>query len=129
MSDQSRSRPQPRETDESAHDVLAAEEFVVPAPDPQLHHELAHDVLAAEEFVVPTYDPELHQHGPVSLPEDPSGVQEPHDVLAAEEFALPAPRHGAGSGYARAGSAALRRVAVAGGALAGVALVLRRRRG
>jgi hypothetical protein len=24
-----------------------------------------------------------------SLPEDPSGIEEPHDVLAAEEFAMP----------------------------------------
>jgi hypothetical protein len=73
-----------------AHDVLAAEEFVVPAPDPQLHHEPAHDVLAAEEFVVPARDPGLH-HGPVLLPGDPTGITEAHDVLAAEEFALPAP--------------------------------------
>lgn len=73
-----------------AHDVLAAEEFVVPAPDPQLHHEHAHDVLAAEEFVVPARDPGLH-HGPVLLPGDPTGIAEAHDVLAAEEFAMPAP--------------------------------------
>jgi hypothetical protein len=50
----------------------------------------AHDVLAAEEFGVPAPDPELH-HGPVRLPDDPTGIPEPHDVLAAEEFALPAP--------------------------------------
>jgi hypothetical protein len=79
--------------EERAHDVLAAEEFVVPAPDPRLHHEEAHDVLAAEEFVVPAPDPRLHQ-GPVALPEDPSGIAEPHDVLAAEEFAMPAPHTG-----------------------------------
>jgi hypothetical protein len=51
----------------------------------------AHDVLAAEEFAMPTLDPTLH-HGPVSLPEDPTGAAEPHDVLAAEEFAFPAAR-------------------------------------
>jgi hypothetical protein len=51
----------------------------------------ARDVLAAEEFGVPARDPSLH-HGPVRLPGDPSGIAEPHDVLAAEEFALPAPR-------------------------------------
>jgi hypothetical protein len=72
-----------------AHDVLAAEEFVVPAPDPQLHQQPAHDVLAAEEFVVPARDPGLH-HGPVLLPGDPTGISEVHDVLAAEEFAMPA---------------------------------------
>jgi hypothetical protein len=55
----------------------------------------ARDVLAAEEFGVPARDPSLH-HGPVGLPGDPSGIAEPHDVLAAEEFALPAPRHGTG---------------------------------
>ncbi len=52
--------------------------------------EEAHDVLAAEAFQVPAADPELHHHGPVVLPEDPSGNPEPHDILAAEEFALPA---------------------------------------
>ena len=52
--------------------------------------ERAHDVLAAEEFGVPAPDPALH-HGPVKLPSDPTGIAEPHDVLAAEEFALPAP--------------------------------------
>jgi hypothetical protein len=50
----------------------------------------AHDVLAAEEFGVPAPDPRLH-HGPVKLPDDPTGIPEPHDILAAEEFALPAP--------------------------------------
>jgi hypothetical protein len=74
-----------------AHDVLAAEEFGMPAPDPALHREPAHDVLAAEEFGMPDRDPVLH-HGPVTLPSDPTGIAEPHDVLAAEEFALPTPR-------------------------------------
>jgi hypothetical protein len=49
----------------------------------------AHDVLAAEAFAVPARDPSL-RHGPVVLPEDPSGIAEPHDILAAEEFAMPA---------------------------------------
>ncbi|HEY5316435.1 MAG TPA: hypothetical protein VIJ20_00540 [Solirubrobacteraceae bacterium] len=48
-----------------------------------------HDVLAAEEFALPASDPSI-RHPPVALPEDPSGIAEPHDVLAAEEFALPA---------------------------------------
>lgn len=55
----------------------------------------AHDILAAEEFGMPAPDPVLH-HGPVTLPTDPTGIAEPHDVLAAEEFALPAPPHGYG---------------------------------
>jgi hypothetical protein len=51
--------------------------------------EAPHDVLAAEEFAMPSVDPELH-HGPVTPPEDPSGIAEPHDILAAEEFPMPA---------------------------------------
>jgi hypothetical protein len=47
-----------------------------------------HDVLAAEEFVVPAPDPDLRR--PIRLPDDPTGSAEPHDVLAAEEFPLPA---------------------------------------
>ena len=80
-----------RDDADAAHDVLAAEEFGMPAPDPALHREPAHDVLAAEEFGMPARDPALH-HGPVTLPGDPTGIAEPHDVLAAEEFAMPAPR-------------------------------------
>ena len=92
--------PTPRRPDhDPAHDVLAAEEFGMPAPDPALHREPAHDVLAAEEFGMPSRDPVLH-HGPVTLPSDPSGISEPHDVMAAEEFAMPAPR---GSGGAALG--------------------------
>jgi hypothetical protein len=83
-----------RSSGDDAHDVLAAEEFGVPAPDPTLHHDPAHDVLAAEEFGMPATDPSLHRR-PVSLPGDPTGIAEPHDVLAAEEFAMPAPPPGA----------------------------------
>ncbi len=85
----------PKSSDEPAHDVLAAEEFAVPAPDPRLRQEDPHDVLAAEEFGVPAPDPALH-HGPIALPGDPTGLVEAHDVLAAEEFALPAPPGGGG---------------------------------
>lgn len=49
-----------------------------------------HDILAAEEFAVPAPDPELHHRDPVRLPDDPTGIAEPHDVLAAEEFPIPA---------------------------------------
>ena len=52
--------------DEEPTDVLAAEEFVVPAPDPALTPEV------------------------LELPGDLVGG-EPRDVLAAEEFAMPAP--------------------------------------
>lgn len=49
----------------------------------------AHDVLAAEEFALPAPDPSIG-HAPAELPDDPSGIAEPHDVLSAEAFALPA---------------------------------------
>ena len=69
---------QQRQTEERAHDVLAAEAFAVPAPDPSL------------------------AHVPVVLPDDPSGISEPHDILAAEEFAMPAGRPvGDSSSFAR----------------------------
>ena len=53
--------------------------------------EPAHDILAAEEFAVPTTD-EFRHTGPVVLPEDPTGDAVPHDILAAEQFAMPAAR-------------------------------------
>lgn len=58
--------------------------------------ESAHDVLAAEAFAVPARDPSL-AHEPVVLPDDPTGIAEPHDILAAEEFAMPAGRGPASS--------------------------------
>jgi hypothetical protein len=116
---------------EGARDVLAAEEFGVPAPDPALarrdrERDDAHDVLAAEEFGVPAPDPALH-HGPVRLPSDPTGIDEPHDVLAAEEFAMPAPPGVGGEprDLGRGGRVS-RRAVVALGAL--VVIGLRRRR-
>ncbi|MFZ0043896.1 MAG: hypothetical protein WAK93_21480 [Solirubrobacteraceae bacterium] len=114
--------------DKQARDVLAAEEFVVPAPDPALHHEAARDVLAAEEFVVPAPDPALGHHGPVQLPDDPTGIVEAHDVLAAEEFAMPAPRRGTPE-TPREGGAKGRATLLAVGALTLVALARRKRRG
>jgi hypothetical protein len=81
--------PDPGLYSDGPHDVLAAEEFVMPAPDPGLHVDRPHDVLAAEEFELGAADPALY-HGPVTLPPDPSGIAGPHDVLAAEEFAVPA---------------------------------------
>lgn len=47
------------------------------------------DVLAAEEFVVPAPDPALTPED-LDLPADLVG-DEPRDVLAAEEFAMPSP--------------------------------------
>jgi hypothetical protein len=44
--------------------------------------EAPHDVLAAEEFAMPA-------RSAGDIPPDPTGIQEPHDVLAAEEFAMP----------------------------------------
>src|SRR6478752_1924427 len=41
-----------------------------------------HDVLAAEEFAMPA-------RSAGDIPPDPTGIQEPHDVLAAEEFPVP----------------------------------------
>ncbi len=76
--------------DEPATDVLAAEEFGVPAADPSVREDLpAVDVLAAEEFAVPAPDPALRPET-LDLPADLVG-DEPRDVLAAEEFAMPAP--------------------------------------
>ena len=84
----------------------------------------ARDVLAAEAFAVPSADPSL-RHRPITLPDDPTGIAEPHDVLAAEEFAMPAPRSSSGSGGA-AGIAAKAAKPAGVGALAAVALLLRR---
>jgi len=64
----------------------------MPPQDHQSKPDEAHDVLAAEEFGMPAPDPILHRHEPVTLPGDPTGIVEPHDVLAAEEFAMPAGR-------------------------------------
>ena len=90
--------------------------------------ESAHDVLAAEAFGVPASDPEL-SHPPVVLPADPSGIQEPHDILAAEEFAMPAIKPHVDEGLDR-GARARRGLLLAGALGAVVGLIrLRRRRG
>jgi hypothetical protein len=89
--------------------------------------EPAHDVLAAEAFAVPAPDPQL-RHGPVELPDDPSGIAEPHDILAAEAFAMPVGRQAVGPAVRRAPDA--RRWAILGAAGLGVLTLLRfRRRG
>jgi hypothetical protein len=61
-----------------------------PPEEPSSAGESAHDVLAAEEFAMPAADPDLHHREPVVLPDDPTGIAEPHDILAAEEFPIPA---------------------------------------
>jgi hypothetical protein len=84
----------------------------------------AHDVLAAEEFAMPAPDPTI-RHPPVVLPDDPSGIAEPHDILAAEEFALPASQpHPTGPFVGSPGSGSRRRGAVFG--VLGLVLVSRR---
>lgn len=60
--------PEPNASDEP-HDVLAAEEFAMPAPEAAWRPEPV----------------------PPVLPPEPNASDEPHDVLAAEEFAMPAP--------------------------------------
>ena len=87
--------------------------------------EKPHDVLAAEEYAVPAADPALH-HGPVRLPDDPTGIAEPHDVLAAEEFAMPAPPPGAHEPSSSVGAARGRTLLVAGAL--GLLAALRARR-
>jgi hypothetical protein len=89
----------------------------------------AHDVLAAEEFALPARDPSIG-HPPVVLPEDPSGIAGPHDVLAAEEFALPAsPPHAVRAVVASAGAwRQSGRLVAAGVGLVVVGGILRRRR-
>jgi hypothetical protein len=51
-------------------------------PDDPTGIEGPHDVLAAEEFAMPA-------RSAGDIPPDPTGIQEPHDVLAAEEFPVP----------------------------------------
>jgi len=88
----------------------------------------AHDVLAADMFAMPAADPDLH-HGPIRPPEDPLGIQEPHDVLAAEEFPMPAARPAAEGGMSlmRASEAASSARLASIGALLLVLFLLRRR--
>ncbi len=75
---------------------------------------------------MPAPDPDLH-HGPVLLPEDPTGVPEPHDVLAAEEFPMPAPRRGDDGAFA-VGRAPFPVALGVAAAVGGVLLVVRRLR-
>jgi hypothetical protein len=95
------------------------------APKHGTEDEEAHDVLAAEAFAVPAPDPDL-RHGPVVLPEDPSGIAEPHDILAAEEFAMPAGGPPAGARSPGRGATGPRRRALIAVAALLVTLTVRR---
>src|SRR5215471_10252283 len=107
----------------------AVSDFMTPMPERRdRNEEAAHDVLAAEEFPMPAPDPAI-QHGPVELPSDLTGSEEPRDVLAAEEFAMPAGSpHAFGPadmGLPRAGGSGMLPLLVLGGL---VIVVARRRR-
>jgi MYXO-CTERM domain-containing protein len=89
----------------------------------------AHDVLAAEEFPPPagadadTVTARVHR-----LPPDPYGSDAPaHDVLAAEEYPPPAHADVVAAGTEAPASRLPRLAAFAAAALAGYALVRRRR--
>jgi hypothetical protein len=58
-------------------------------PEPNASGE-PHDVLAAEEFAMPAPEAAWRDR-PIELPPEPNASDEPHDVLAAEQFAMPAP--------------------------------------
>ncbi len=88
--------------------------------------EPAHDVLAAEEFAMPAPDPRLH-HRPVALPADPTGIEAAHDVLAAEEFAMPAPTVPVVQGSPRTRSESRLRLGAGAAAAALLAVLVRRR--
>ena len=59
-------------------------------PEPNASEE-PHDVLAAEQFAMPARQAAWHAEPPPQLPPEPNASDRPHDVLAAEEFAMPAP--------------------------------------
>jgi hypothetical protein len=56
--------------------------------DPQGNEE-PHDVLAADEFAMPAHG-DVVRARQLTLPEDPTGIAAAHDILAAEDFAMPA---------------------------------------
>ncbi len=97
-----------------------------------------HDVLAAEEFVVPAPDPML-QHEPLNVPDDPDdpeGQSPPHDVLAGEEFPIPAATGRSAAEEAAesastggSGGRSKAKAGVIGAVVVGIAAMVRRRRG
>jgi hypothetical protein len=98
-------------------------------PEPNASDE-PHDVLAAEQFAMPAPEAAWHA-GPVEVPPEPNGSEEPHDVLAAEAFAMPAPPPHVAFAAAPAESRGPSRrslAAVAAGLGVALAAILRRRR-
>jgi hypothetical protein len=85
-----------------------------------------HDVLAADEFAMPAHG-DLPHHRQLALPDDPTGIAEPHDVLAAEDFAMPAGPDTFGEKLRRSGPANPL-VVLGAAALAAVLLRAARRR-
>jgi len=98
-------------------------------PEPNASKE-PHDVLAAEQFAMPAPEAAWHPERPLVLPPEPNASEEPHDVLAAEEFAMPAPpphvQFAAAPQPSRRPSG--RHLGAAAAALGGALAVLRRRR-
>jgi hypothetical protein len=97
-------------------------------PEPNASDE-PHDVLAAEEFAMPAPSAAWLDR-PVTLPPEPNPSDEPHDVLAAEEFAMPAPPPHVSFSQAPAasGRSGRRLAAAAAGLGAAVGALLHRRR-
>ncbi|HET6447725.1 MAG TPA: hypothetical protein VFG31_01350 [Conexibacter sp.] len=99
-------------------------------PEPNASEE-PHDVLAAEQFAMPAPQAAWHPEAPPSLPPEPNASEEPHDVLAAEAFAMPAPPPHVrfASAPAPSGRPSRRHVSAAAAGLgAALATLLRRRR-
>jgi hypothetical protein len=87
-----------------------------------------HDILAADEFPPPAApDADTVQARAQRLPPDPAGLARPHDVLAADEFPPPAVADAPPS--ASAARTGPRRGLAIGAGVAGLILLLRRRRG
>ena len=98
-------------------------------PEPNASDE-PHDVLAAEQFAMPAPEAAWRAR-PVQPPPEPNASEEPHDVLAAEAFAMPAPPpHVAFGSSPEPSRRPSRRGLTAAAAGLGVALaaILRRRR-
>lgn len=99
-------------------------------PEPNASEE-PHDVLAAEQFAMPAPEAAWRRERPLELPPEPNASDRPHDVLAAEEFAMPAPPPHVQFASAPVPSRrpSRRRIGVAAGTAALLAGLLRRRRG
>lgn len=67
---------------------MTTHDEIPPEPDAS---DQPHDVLAAEQFAMPAPQAAWHPEAPPQLPPEPNASDKPHDVLAAEEFAMPAP--------------------------------------